>query len=1040
MTEQIVSISFAQGVDEVTRAELVDPSAGSLVALNVEQARNGALSKTTGYELLTSNRLSGMRTVGKRTFAHGAVPAVIDGTKIDLYSDTSAVNIAADNVPPFSMQRDPLFAPKGGFDPDPVSATKTYATAWYDFCIVGDVGVAIYTWYQGTTKTLEWYAWSVSTRIAIGGGSLSTGSVYGAAARGIAAKLVAIGARVYAVYERGAANTITATLLDATSLTTAALGFAGGSADIVTNWAQADFDVCNDGTNIYVVYDQTGGNRLTVNRYSNVFGLSQSSFAATAPAAAIVAVSCDVSSGYIWAHWYEAGGGITYLASISAAATNTTVMARTSALQAGASVGDIFHLGVKLDATGKSGWVSGNADQYAALGTREGLCARQMTENGAWTKGTLRNWPSLGALSQPFAIGANRYMWTFWNASVLSTSGLYNAHRVTAAIALDEALGGDSASLPVAPVVALPAPRLSVYAGASMGSTSALPLHSGQRAYVSGNAAYMMLPRVTSALALVFDWIKLDAADAHCWDTQYMSQASHVAAAVACKFDGSLLTETSFCGRPLMTGSAVAGGLTGTFSYVAIFEHSDANGNVEWSAPSDPLTVTLAGQAARIRYSSLALTRRRNARLVVYRTTNGGTTYYRMLRIDNAPQSSLGTYDDSTTDAIIAVNQRLYGMGALPTTAGATQPRQAPPGLRLLFRHGDRIVGVADDRATLWFSAPMVAGEGRWFSDFFQIPIEATRPIVGACSQDGTILVFTETEIFAISGDGPPDNGGNGSEFSTPQRITSDAGCIEERSLVTTSVGTFFLSARGINLVSKALSIDWIGDKMIATLETYGSVVAATHDQARNMVLFDCVNSSATAGLTLVYDLAQKTWATERRFESADAGSPAVDTCIIRLSNQERHHALKADGSLYRRRLVTDASAYLDTSTWRTMRAATAWFKVAGLSGYGQIKRLELMFSQTTNHDLNISFFYDDSPTAESTITRTSSDIAGCGGRLDIMPARQKCRTFRVTVEDATPSNQGTYPVTTGKGSTFYALALAFDPIGGVARQASTSR
>ncbi len=144
-------------------------------------------------------------------------------------------------------------------------------------------------------------------------------------------------------------------------------------------------------------------------------------------------------------------------------------------------------------------------------------------------------------------------------------------------------------------------------------------------------------------------------------------------------------------------------------------------------------------------------------------------------------------------------------MGALPTTAGASQPRQSPTGLRTFVRHGDRLVGIADDRATIWYSAPLVSGEARWFSDVFTIPIDALA------SQDGAIVAYSETEIYVVRGDGPPENGGNGTEFSPPQRITSDSGCIEPRSIVTTSAGTFFQSSRGLDLLTRSLSVEWAG-------------------------------------------------------------------------------------------------------------------------------------------------------------------------------------------------------------------------------------
>ena len=464
-----------------------------------------------------------------------------------------------------------------------------------------------------------------------------------------------------------------------------------------------------------------------------------------------------------------------------------------------------------------------------------------------------------------------------------------------------------------------------------------------------------------------------------------------------------------------------------------------STGQIQWSSPSDPFnTGPLVTQTVTVSVSTLAASRRRASRIAIYRTTDGGSTYYRLANLDNDPSVANVTYVDTTQDATLQARQRLYGMGALPTSAGASQPRQAPPGLRQVFRHGDRLVGIAHDRATLWYSAPTVQGEGRWFSDVFQIPIDSTRPLTAAWSQDGSMIAATETELWAISGDGPPENGGNGTEFSSPQRISSDVGCIESRSVVTTSDGTFFQASRGIHVLSRALAVEWIGLPVASTLVAFPVIVAAVHDQSRNVVMFDC-NDTATPshGVVIAYDLMTKKWSTEKRYEVAGDGAASVDSVSVRVDGVERQHWLKSDGTVYRRRTEASARAYLDTTAWRTARVSTAWFKVAGLAGYGQIKRLDLMFKLATNTDIAVSYFYDDNPTAAFTINRTAAELVAAGGRLDLLPEQQKCRTFRVSIEDATP---GAGVILTGKGLELYGLALGYDPLGGIDRRSNASR
>jgi hypothetical protein len=1043
VTEQLLSIPFALSLDEGTRRELVSPQSGALALQNTEQAHQGAVSKTLGYEALPSARISGAaRSAGVRLLMHGDRMGTIDGAGLDLYVENEARSQRVDNVPPFTMRRRPIFAPRGGFDPalpPSTAGTRVYACAWYDFAVVGDVGVCCYSWLGAAGKTISYAIWSVSEGTVVAHADFDvTASVY-PNSRGHAAQVVACGTTIAIFAEDGTANTIKGLTLDATSLVTAAAGwtpfFGAPGATIVNDWDEGDFAVCSDGSKLYLVYGRAAPD-MNVVRLSVALAIEQQSAAANPILAALSAVACDVGFAQLWVLGSTAGSTAPGVILIDPA--NVAVPLSSAATCAGGPTpsGLVDHLGIKvLSAT--DAWTLGTAHGVAGE-VGDGWCGRRMNFvgpwPGVWTPGAVRQWPSLGSLSAPFAIGGSTYAWTFQSGSPLYAASFWGKPRVVSCVALDEVLPGDDATQPLAPVVALPAPRLMPYAGAYLPANGSLPVHPAQRCFVDGTIASMLLPRVTNALALVFDWVEIERLDPLAWLPVHMGGTTALSGAVLTETDGARVTETNFCHRPVADATGVppaAAGLTGTFSYVAIFEDTTAAGEVVWSAPSDPSTLTVAAKDISLVVSTLALSRRRRARIVIYRTDDGGSTYYRVASALNDPNAVSVSFLDALGDADLRTRQRLYGLGALPTTAGASQPRQAPAGLRAIARHGDRLVGIADDRATVVYSAPLVAGESRWFSDVFAIPIDTVAPLTALASQDGTLLVFSEREVWAINGDGPPESGGNGTEFSPPRRLSGDVGCIEPRSIVTTSAGTFFQARGGIYIVTRALSVEWIGRAVQDTIAAYPIIRSATLDQARAVVLFTAAYQAQHVGIA--YDLALKAWSTETQ------GTYPVDAVMARVSGEERYARLSAAGVVHRRKAPTSGTAYLDgASTWRTMRASTGWFKVAGIAGEGEIARLDLVFSRETACDLTIDFYYNDDETSAQTITRTAADLLAANGRLDILPARRRCRTFRVTIADASPS--GGAALGTGAGLSLYVLAIGYNPMGGPERRPNASR
>lgn len=483
----------------------------------------------------------------------------------------------------------------------------------------------------------------------------------------------------------------------------------------------------------------------------------------------------------------------------------------------------------------------------------------------------------------------------------------------------------------------------------------------------------------------------------------------HMSGGVAWQYDGERPIESAFLETPRIRAEALSAGpgVTGVFYYVAVYEHVDAAGNLHQSAPSAPVTSAAvpANQTVNLIITTCATTMRQDlalgadrVRIVLYRTEAGGSTYYRYKEFDNSDQTGLTwfrgyiTFADVLPDAsayygqALSTRPRLYTQ---PGTNGTPLPRVAPSSLRYVVQHGDVVAGIGDSGRRIWISAPRVEGEGAWFSDAMVVEVEDTSPLVALASLDARLFAFTATGIHVVDGSGFAENGTGG--YSLPQRIASDAGCIDSRSVVSTPAGVLFQSPTGIALLSRAGQVTYFGAAVQDTLAAYPTIYAATLDPANGRALFQCV-SSGGLGMTLVFDYAAGVWTTSQRGDTTPARAAAVIGGVY-------HYVTPAGQAHYELSTV-----YTDSTSWVGQTWETGWIKFTGLQGYQRIWRVLVRLRRQSAFDLRVSFAFDYSDTYTEVRDYTDAELflAGPSGpaSLELAPARQRCTSMRVKVEE----------------------------------------
>jgi hypothetical protein len=337
----------------------------------------------------------------------------------------------------------------------------------------------------------------------------------------------------------------------------------------------------------------------------------------------------------------------------------------------------------------------------------------------------------------------------------------------------------------------------------------------------------------------------------------------------------------------------------------------------------------------------------------------------------------------------------------------------------------------------IWWSGQTVAGEATWFSPAFQQPVDGAGSIVALATIDGSLVAFKEREVFMLSGSAPSDNGAQGG-LSEPSRIASEVGCISPNSVVSTSMGVFFQSARGIELLNRGGSVSWVGEAIQDTLASFPVVSSAVLDDAAGLVRFTLVGGTSDGvvfggGRTAVYDLSIRTWVSIDELYGQEEGGPAVaqDACMAYVGGRWCYVWLDTSGVVYSENDPSDEGAYLDGGTWVTMAAETSWFKLGGIQGHHHVNKVLLLGRQYGPADLSTSMFYDFETSARTAQVRLSTEVDALSTALDRLQFEHQMhdeaegQAIKVRFEDGEPAGGID---DNGRGATWISITVEGTP------------
>lgn len=470
------------------------------------------------------------------------------------------------------------------------------------------------------------------------------------------------------------------------------------------------------------------------------------------------------------------------------------------------------------------------------------------------------------------------------------------------------------------------------------------------------------------------------------------------------------------------------GGLitAGTYNYVFTYEWTDNQGNLHRSAPSIPLTVVTSGGTSTntLYVPTLRLTYKTDpnpVRIVGYRWSVAQQVYYQFTSITspivNDPTVDFVVITDTLSDAAILGQTLLY-------TTGGVIENIAPPAATASTLFKNRLFIVdAEDRNLLWYSKQVIEGVPVEMSDLLTLYVAptsgsqgSTGPITALSALDDKLIVFKRNAIYYITGIGP-DNTGASNDFTDPVFITSAVGCPNPNSIVLMPQGLMFQSDKGIWLLGRDLSTQYIG----APVESYNDQVvkSATAIPGTNQIRF-----TVDAGVTLMYDYYYQQWGT---FTNVRAISSTLYEGLQTYLNEFGAVFQEAPGT------------YVDGSTPVLMSFTTGWMNLAGLQGYERFYFMYLLGTYITPFKLNVQMAYDyNSNTRHNTLVTpdnyspnwggdalwgSSSPWGGPGNVFEarVFPKIQKCESFQIAINEVYDSSYG---IAAGQGLTLSGMNL----------------
>lgn len=374
-------------------------------------------------------------------------------------------------------------------------------------------------------------------------------------------------------------------------------------------------------------------------------------------------------------------------------------------------------------------------------------------------------------------------------------------------------------------------------------------------------------------------------------------------------------------------------------------------------------------------------------------------------------------------------------LGNASNVALSTQPQPytdievddtLPPGCTTGTVHKDRFFLVDTTEFTVW--ASKTASDDLTVAPGFheELTIPFARRKTALATLDDKLVAWDTDGIDAVFGDGPDANG-QGAGWAV-SRIQTDVGCTNPRSVVRTPMGTIFQSRRGIEMLSRDLTVSYIGKVVENELASFPVITSAVLCEKYNEVRFTCNDWYVpNSGMVLVWDYLHNVWFT-RKYARSDGQLLQAFADAIEINGT--YYMLATTGEVY----VEAFSDYKDrngTYTYGRDIQLAPFEPASSPLGWGRVRDVFLLTTSTSPHQLEVSASFDFSGTWDQVETfAVGSDATtptGTTNKARVNFLQQKVQALSLRIRDLPAGFAGEGPI-------FESLAFRADVAVGPAR------
>lgn len=1004
MSDPVIDIPFAAGLDQATRSELAEPSSGWESLRNVRQNRQGGASKRPGFEAITSSRLDGTtRTSGRRLMMNGQqICTIDDDNKLDAYSTSLDRFITKTQVPEaaYEFLQSPSIGNLGAVA-DIASVGKYIVVALQTAITLGAAG----------------YAYACVIDADNGAILLPPEKLYG----GIGlehVRMATYGDTCILVAANTTDDTISAFYIDLTNATTIAAGWAPTSPSPVTSaYTGSALAFVGYGSGVVLAWTKASGtNRIALQSFTKSALVDSNTIDTSSVTPTVEGLDLSEAGGTLWIGWDQVGSS--YIAGLDGTLSIISTQLLVTTSIAGTRR-------IVVASTGIHGVLLIQGTD--AISVKEVATSTGATVSAGSTI-TIYN-----AFIQSRPFGFNSKLYAFFSSK--------NQEEI---VLCEWTPSSDAMALHYLRPVCSPVVRGLYDPGLRARCRVAT---SGENTLIYG---FLTKKTGTTVGATI---IQIDFSARSRWQPTEHHNALWLSGGLTAQFDGERVFEAGFlCAppKPIIDVSTSGSATLATgCRYVAVYAEVDAEGDYHISGVSNPTDSTgaITSKKIQVLVYPLSITARNAGRdangtglhILVFATEDGAEPPYSLIDVvkPNDPTTVL-TFTDATSDGLNRSGALLYNGGNLPGTVvdgqpGGPQDHRAPPGLSFIKSYNGMLVGASG--ADVWYSGQPVVGEGTWFTPIFVQTLDST--ITAIEIMDGSVIATTRRGIFVGSGEAPNDAGTQGG-LGSFRRLSVDVGSIDGITLVT-SKGLFFRSDRGVELLDRGLSVQFVGQKTQDELAACPIVSAMVVDTRNSLIRISICEqlsdsnlvSNAAAGRDLVYDLTLDTWVTDaklgtRQDEDSNLVEQATqDAAMVFYADEWRYAWLATDGTVYIERLIDDDAAHLDGSAWVGMQAESKWVHIAGIQGEQFLDQMLMLLQRHTDHGISVEFAYDYVETFGTPRVYLPNEVAALSREWLVREIGQTTNTaIKVRLSDVEPDHDD-FTLGNGKGATWIALTFS---------------